>query len=178
MPVVLYTQREFPEGQTFNTLDYCEENQRDLEHFRPEVAQVERFLEEIRLEAQGEAESELPNRLCSILVVPSPERYETDPRKTKTREIEDMAPDPSGTGRFCYYVIPKANTKRLMVDERWVHELVENWSELSGTPDAYVMAMHYWAGHLWRFGEGVVAFLFEGPVFVQSLCRTPYRVGA
>lgn len=178
MPAVFYTNRKFPTGQTFDTRDYCETNQRNLLDYPEAVIEVEEYLEMFRLEAQKQIGIELPSRLCSILVFPSPMRYEMNPRKTLRAQPTDLAPDPAGEGRYCYYVIPKAKTKRLMVDERWVYELIANWEAIAGTGEAHAMAWEYWNGQMFRIGEGTMSFLYEGPVFVESICRMPYRVGA
>jgi hypothetical protein len=179
MATVFFTNRRFPVGEIFDTRDFCEENRKALQSFPPEYQEVEDFLEEVRQEIQ-ETGIDLPQRLCSILVIPWPDVVRVVPGEWKPgqkslrfspKETEEM-PDPVGEEGFCYYVIPKRETKRFMVDDRWVQGLIESWPEIAGSSKAYEMARAYWDGQMQTFSERGMSFLFEGPVLIHSVCRS------
>jgi hypothetical protein len=167
MATVFFTNRRFPVGETFDTRDFCDDNREALRSFPPEYQEVEDFLEEVRQEIQATG-IDLPQRLCSIMVIPWPEQYE---EKRPGARRPDM-PDPLGETDYCYYVIPKRGTKRFMVDDRWVQGLIQNWPRISGSSKAYRMARAYWDGQMQTFSERGMSFLFEGHVFIHSICRS------
>lgn len=176
MPVVWYTQRPFREGEIIDTREFCDANREALDEHPPEEAEVERFLDEVRLDLNPE----LPRRMCSILVTPWPERETVSQFKDESGRIltskSREAADPPGVGPHCYYVIPKMDTKRLMVDERWVRMLVDRWADIAGSEEAMDMAISYWRSEMFRYDSLGVEYLLEGKVLVQSICRTPAYV--
>lgn len=176
MPVVWYTNKSFQEGELIDTHDFWSANREALLDFPPEVSEVERFLEEVRLGL----DPELPSRLYSILTIPWPDREVVSQHKDATGRIltskSKETTDPPGAGTHCYYVIPKVDTKHLMVDERWVRMLVAQWPDIAGSEEAMDMAISYWKSEMVRYEFGGVEYLFEGKVLVQSVCRTPTYV--
>lgn len=191
MATIFYTNRQFRVGEVFDTRDLFEENLEAAMAFQPDVLAVEEFLEEVRQEVASIEEPatpghvakkrDLPRRLWSILVVPWPEMtqvervlYERGAQGKRTLYVE--MPDAPGNEPYCYYVLPKQNTKRAMTDDRWVQELVDRWDEIQGSPMAWEMAEQYWRGVPFNFQGMYMTYLLEGPVLVQSVCRTPAYV--
>lgn len=193
MANIFYTNRPFRVGEVFDTRDFCEENLETARTFHPDVLDVEEFLEEVREDVASREEPatpghfptkrDLPQRFCSILAIPWPETHEIDISRYdpgaqgKPQRLVEM-PDAPGIGVYCYYILPKQNTKRAMVDERWVQEMVDRWPEIQRSGVAEEMAEQYWEGKPKTFRGMYMTYLLEGPIFVKSVCRTPVRAVA
>lgn len=171
MPAVLFSETELPVGRTVNSRDFCGANREALAESDPDRIEVERFLEEVRIDSYPD----LPERVCSVLAIPWP-RYagEFRPRgATVAFEREPLLPPPGG-GRFCYLVTPEKGSRRLTADESWVEAMVEAWPQIRNAFGKWEMANAYWDGQL-RDG---VSLLLEGPFRVDEECARPRPAGA
>lgn len=184
MPSVFFTDRQFRPGDLIRTRDYCEINRQAIEGLPPEHKEAEDLLEGVRREVRGEMPrwaskeigGDLPQRLCSITIIPWP-GFESKgrmlPRGRGAGFIRERAPDPVHEAVYCYYVTPKRDAKRVMTDELWVDELVQRWDEVKGTDEAIGIARSYWRGEIAESRRGrtqSTVFLIEGGVMVDSEC--------
>lgn len=163
MPTVFHTQAKFPQGEVFDTRDFCEANRNALLAARRDRAEAEGFLEEVRRESYPEA----PERVCSILTVPWA-RYHGEylPRGRGAAFRRERVAVPRVAGLRCYLVTPLPGFRGLTSSEEWVDELVDRWREVGGTFEKWEIANAYWEGLL-RDG---VSVLIEGPVRVDEEC--------
>jgi hypothetical protein len=189
MPNVFYTDRRFRQGDLVDTRRFCEENQSAVEALGQDHLEVEQLLAEARILAEEERRTErdpffhgLPDRMCSIVVVPWPTYAPARKVYATMYAPRELMVDPPGEGRYCWYVTPKRDALRTMTDERWVDALVERWSEIRQAEEAWRMATSYWRGE--PFPETLeipsfMSFLVEGLVMVDGECteggsrRTP-----
>jgi 2-phospho-L-lactate transferase/gluconeogenesis factor (CofD/UPF0052 family) len=179
----MWSDQEFRVGDILDTKQFCRENRAFVESLSPEYAQIEALLSEARETVIEERtrevahtrgvtqrtsmkfmEREFPDRLCSILAVPWP-MY-----GSRERSVDLMA-----KGRYCYYVMPKRDSKRLVTSESWVDELFERWHEIRGTKEAEELAKSYWRGNVPR-GYGMQAMVIEGQVLIEAECPQAERV--
>lgn len=181
MPNIFFTDRPYKPGDMIQTKDYCESNRQALESLPPEHMEVENFLEEMRkdvveelsLLALREAQGDLPrpNRMCSITLVPWPGFTKQIARGRGAAFVRERPPDPFSEARYCYYVTPKRDAKRVMTDERWVDDLVRRWDEVQETYQADEIARSYWMGRLRpNIYRPQLTFLVEGNVMVDAEC--------
>lgn len=175
MPYVLWTDEHFRRDDIFDTRIFCEPNRRAVEAAGPDQAEVEVFLETVRVvmndelrreyeeqvktvsEAQSIPYRELPERMCAISAVPWP---------------KDMGYNPVDGARYCFHVRPKGQEDATwaIVAEDWVDLLVERWPEIKGTDEAFQLAENYWLGTPRFYGPGSSNLLIQGKVVIEGEC--------
>jgi hypothetical protein len=183
VPNVFFTDRPFRPGDLIHTRDYCEINRQALEALPPEHQEVEDLLEGVRREVIRELPrwaakglgDELPQRTCSITIIPWPRFIKKQgqllPRGRGAGFVRERAKDPVRGATYCYYVTPKRDAKRVMTDERWVDGLVQDWDEVQGTDKAVEFAHRYWTGSVMPGSYlDQTTFLVEGSVMIDAEC--------
>lgn len=165
MPVILYTNERFEVGSMFDTRDYCDLNRRALEEATDEEREVEAFLEEVRKEHFHGA----PDRVCAVvgMLLPSKEPNVRHDRGWGTTEMP--APEPMGSGTYCYHIQAVRGAERMLADESLVGRLVQGWPEIKNGFEKWRLAQAYWKGDVARG----YSMLIRGPVKVEAECRWP-----